>query len=297
MPADGASFSCLAPHPTKPLLASGCDSGGWRVWALPGGEQLLAGEGHRSWVSACAFRPGGVAQLASGGGDGAVKLWDLSARACVATMGGERGSAGAVWALGWEDGAGCLLASACLDRCCRVWDAGTAKLLTTLRGHADSCNDCAWQGGGGSALATACGDRAVRVWDVRQGRPACTLQDHPAAVNCLAWAPLTEAGSGGCAQLASADSEGQLRVWDLRAGTVVHSLALGSAVNRLAWDPSSGLLAAACDDGALRLVDARSGALLASLRGHTGPVQAVAFAAGTLVSAGADGAKLWAGSG
>jgi len=238
-----------------------------------------------------------VAQLATGGGDGAVKLWDLNARACVATLGGERGSASAVWALGFQDddgGAACLLASACLDRCCRVWDAVTAKLLTTLRGHADSCNDCAWQGGGGSALATACGDRAVRVWDVRQGRPACTLQDHLAAVNCLAWAPLSQVAACGGAQLVTADSEGQLRMWDLRAGSTVHSLALGSAVNRLAWDASTGMLAAACEDGALRLVDARSGTLLAALRSHSGPVQAVVYAAGSLVSACADGAKVWA---
>jgi len=215
---DGASFSCLAAHPSKPLLASGSDAGGWRLCALPGGELLLAGEGHRSWVSACAFRPGASPhQLATGGGDGAVRLWDLGGRECVATMGEERGPAGAVWALHFRDdgggGGASLLAAASLDRCCRVWDATAARMLTTLRGHADSVNDCAWQGGGGGALATACGDRVVRAWDVRQGRPACMLQGHPAAVNALAWAPARCS-----AQLASADADGHVQLWDLRTG-------------------------------------------------------------------------------
>jgi hypothetical protein len=47
------------------MAAAGCDDASWSLLALPGGERVLQGEGHREWVAAVAFHPAG-GQLASG---------------------------------------------------------------------------------------------------------------------------------------------------------------------------------------------------------------------------------------
>ena len=75
----------LSLHPTKNILATGSDDHTWRLWAVPGGELLMTGEGHEDWVSEVRFHPSGDL-LASCGGDGVVKVWDFAKMSSVLSL-------------------------------------------------------------------------------------------------------------------------------------------------------------------------------------------------------------------
>ena len=286
-----SSVAAVAIHPTKPVCATGCDDTTWGLWALPGGERLMCGEGHDQWVSTVAFHPGG-GQLASGSGDGTVKLWSLGQRKCVATLGGESKGA-AVWSVAYHDG-GATVAAACLDKHARLWDLATGKCVLTLRGHGDSVNDVAWQPFG-SGIATAGSDRSLIVWDTRTGLPSLTLSGHTAGVHSLAWALAADV-------LASCDGDGTLRLWDVRTGGATATCSTGTAaLNRVAFERSGALLAAGSDDGSIKCVAVAPATATplrveATLKGHTEAVQAVAWdpRGEFLLSGSSDGTlRLW----
>jgi WD40 repeat protein len=67
------SVAALALHPSKPILVTASDDKSWNMWALPGGELIMCGEGHRDWVAGVDFHPSGTS-LASGSGDATVKV-------------------------------------------------------------------------------------------------------------------------------------------------------------------------------------------------------------------------------
>ncbi len=233
------SVSCVALHPTKPVAAAGCDDATWSLLALPRGERLLHGEGHKDWVAGVAFHPAGT-QLASASGDGSLKLWELASRRCVATL-GDRGAA-PVWAVAYHDG-GAFLASASLDQTARVWDVAAGRCRATLRGHVDSVNGCAWQPYA-NALATASSDKTLSLWDARTGLCTQTLYGHTNSVNACAWALRGDV-------LASCDADGVARLWDVRMAAELLAIQLGPhPANKLALDRAGKVLAVASDDGA-----------------------------------------------
>lgn len=51
------AISRLALHPRKQILATSSDDNTWKMWAVPGGDIIMTGEGHTDWVSECDFHP------------------------------------------------------------------------------------------------------------------------------------------------------------------------------------------------------------------------------------------------
>ena len=272
------SVSCIALHPTKPMAAAGCDDASWSLMAMPRGERILAGEGHSDWVAGVAFSPSG-GQLASAGGDGAVKLWDLAARRCVATLSDH---AGPVWAVDYHH-AGGFLASGSMDGSARLWDVAAGRCKLALRGHADSVNSVAWQPFA-NAVATASSDKTLSLWDARTGLCTQSLYGHSNSVNALTWALRGDT-------LASCDADGDVKLWDVRMAAELLTVRLGPhPANKVAMDRSGRVLAVASDDGKVKCVATADGTLIAELVGHADAVHAVVFdpAGEFLLSAGAD---------
>jgi WD40 repeat protein len=157
---------------------------GWDLWLWDAhtGEQLRALEGHGYGenclvgqtddgsearfpeVHCAAFSPDGGA-LASGGADGAVRLWDaqtgeqLSAPRCHGSE---------VRCVAFSPGGGAL-ASGGDNGAVRLWDAQTGEQLRALEGHSASVRCVAFSPDGG-ALASGGKDGAVRLWDVETGQ-------------------------------------------------------------------------------------------------------------------------------
>ena len=72
------SVSDIAIHPKKPVIATASDDTTWKLWSIPNGDLIMAGEGHKDWVAGPSFHPQGT-HIAMASGDSTVKLWDFKA--------------------------------------------------------------------------------------------------------------------------------------------------------------------------------------------------------------------------
>jgi WD40 repeat protein len=69
-----------------------------------------------------------------------------------------------------------------------IWDASTARELSTLRGHQDYVLSVAWSPDS-SKLATASWDRTAKVWYVDAGHELLILRGHKNSVWGVTWSP------------------------------------------------------------------------------------------------------------
>jgi len=126
--------------------------------------------GHEEGVTALAWHPeGGI--LASGGMQGAVRLWHVDAgfrRQIIAEQAGV-----AVYAVAFN-GDGSLLAVGFEDGVVRLWDMSNGDEIARLDGHVDAVNDIAFNPAD-TMLASSSNDETVRFWDLETGRQVAVL--------------------------------------------------------------------------------------------------------------------------
>lgn len=272
------TVSALAAHPTRPLVASASDDGTWRMWNIPSGELIMTGAGHGDWVADVAFHPHGT-HLASSSGDGRIMVWDFVNKKRSAVLSDHTQVA---WGVDFHY-TGDFIASGSMDQTAKVWDLTTGKCRQTLRGHVDSINAITFQPFS-SNLVTASGDKTLSLWDARSGHQIHMFVGHENALNDAAFSLRGDT-------IASCDADGVVKLWDLRMVAERASYQLGdAAVNKVSWDRSSSIVAAACDDKMVHIIHAVEAKVLGAMRGHDDHVQACVFdATGTfLISAGSD---------
>jgi hypothetical protein len=178
------------------------------AWQAPAAPQ------HDGDVLALAWSPDGRL-LASGGVEGAVKVWDARTGALLHRCQGHRGR---VSALAWSpDGA--LLASGSGDTLVRLWSPRTGQLVRELRGHEAWVLAVAFSGDG-QRLASASYDETARLWDVASGREVRRFSGHEDAVSGVALSP-----DGGT--LVTVGFDGSLRTWAAASGQRRNLLRLG----------------------------------------------------------------------
>ena len=293
--AHGTSVSAVAFHPTAGIAVTASDDATWKAWTVDAVPQkgaptarparadlLMTGTGHSSWLSDAEFKPSGDA-IATSSGDGAVKIWSISAlmnsqqqggqsqqqsrsdasrgppsayvggggEACITLV--DHGHTQTAWGVSWHC-SGDYLCSGGMDHTARLWDVGgsssTGRVITTLRGHLDSVNAVAFQPVS-AAVATASGDKTVSLWDTRTGMCVQTFFGHANSVSDVVFALQGDV-------LASCDADGVIREWDTRMvaerGCVQACIC---PVNALSYDRSGRVLAAACEDGIVRILQHR----------------------------------------
>jgi WD40 repeat protein len=114
----------------------------------------------------------------------------------------------------------------------KLWDAGSGKVLQTLKGHESCVNGVAFSRDG-KTLASASRDKTVKLWDAGSGKVLQTLKGHESCVNGVAF-------SRDGKTLASASDDRMVKLWDTGSGKALQTLkgdsnnSLNSVLNRSA---------------------------------------------------------------
>jgi tRNA A-37 threonylcarbamoyl transferase component Bud32 len=157
--------------------------------------------------------------------------------------------------------------------------------IRTLNTHAGAVHSLAFSPDG-AQLTSGNSDGTVKVWELSSGRELRTLKGDPKPVRSDAYSP------DGAWRVTSAGSQGKL--WHTGSGQEVRTF---PDTWSAAFSPDGAQLATGSTNyGTVTFWDTGSGRALRSVKGHTGPVMAVAFSPdGTrLASAGVDQTvKLW----
>jgi WD40 repeat protein len=290
---EGHSAPVFAVCAVGDLVVTGSEDRLIKLWNARG-ECVATLDGHKGWVKAlaclpdCAFLPSGA--FASAANDGVLKVWDVAARRCAATLTGHEGPVFALCAMGAGG-----LASGGRDKSVRVWDPSAQKCVAKLTGHRASVGAVASLGD--AVLASGSADHEIRIWNVVTRSCTTILKGHEGSVRSLA-----AVGS----VLVSAGGDKSIRVWDLASGAcaarmdghrnAVNALVVMPGGKELVSGGGDGMFEGGTDDTALRLWDLASRSCSAVLRAHGGAVTALAVTGdGRLVSSSEDrSARTWA---
>ena len=167
---------------TYDKIAIGDWSGKIQLWDITTGKKLPALRGHadlppkpfpsrlppsplqyRKQVLALAFSPDGT-QLASGGKDNTVRLWNnISAKEPMVLQ----------KHTGWTNVVafspdGKILASGSTDKTVQLWNTDTGDSIATLTGHLNGINALAFSPNG-ATLASGSTDGTIRFWNIKTG--------------------------------------------------------------------------------------------------------------------------------
>src|SRR5205823_4825283 len=121
----------IAFAPDMQTVACGLQSGAIAVHRIATGENVYADRGHEDMVMAVAVSPDG-ATVATGGGEGVVRLWDRTTAKEIRRVDAE--DSNGIRSLSWSpDGKQLAAASGLLKVV--VWEVATGRILHRLQGR------------------------------------------------------------------------------------------------------------------------------------------------------------------
>ncbi|KAL3492213.1 WD40-repeat-containing domain protein [Aspergillus germanicus] len=247
----GEGYEDRSPTPVPPPPPPKPDSVDYR-------EKFLL-RGHLRGVSAVRFSPD-AGMIASGGADGAIKVWDTSTGKLIHTF---EGHLAGVSTISWApDGA--TIASGSDDKTIRLWNVLTGKAhRTPFLGHHNYVYSIAFSPKG-NMLASGSYDEAVFLWDVRSARVMKSLPAHSDPVSGIdvVWDGTL---------IASCATDGLIRIWDTATGQCLRTLVHedNPPVTAVKFSPNGKYVLAWTLDDCVRLWDYVEGRCLKTYQGHT----------------------------
>ncbi|MCU0242943.1 MAG: hypothetical protein MUF51_11035 [Vicinamibacteria bacterium] len=197
-------------------------------------------EGHSDPVLTVAVSPDG-GQIASGGMDGTLRLWDRASQQCLSIF---RGHEEAVTSVAFTPD-GRFAVSASWDGILRVWDIDKKECALALDGEVGSLSTVAITPDG-RQLAAAGQDGVIQIWDLKAQRIAKTFKGHIGEVAHLAYSPDGRF-------LASAGRDKTVRLWDVAAGRTARHIDLTAAALAATFTPTGNDLVIGCADRAVHV--------------------------------------------
>ncbi|MFL5822583.1 MAG: toll/interleukin-1 receptor domain-containing protein [Solirubrobacteraceae bacterium] len=264
-------------------VATVSDDGTAAIWSSRTHRRVHLLRGHLGDVRQEAFSPDSH-RLLTAGHDGTARIWDVGSGRALGALHGPPGATLAAFVPHAT-----LIATANVDRSLRVWsDAGS--LLHVVRPHAGVIYALAVSPSG-RLVATAQEDGTARLWSLPGTRPAGVLHGSDKALSQVAFSPDGR-------RLATGGDDGTTRLWTPSGHQTAALHAPGLGVSGLAFSPSGDEIVTANLglSNAARLWNAFTGRSVAILRGHSAPINDVAFSGDgrLIVSASNDGtARVW----
>ena len=200
-----------------------------------GGRLVMNLTGHESYALTIAYSPDGRL-LASGSGDGAVRIWNtLTGEEAVAPL---QIDDGAVFSVAFSpDGLRILSGT---DRgAVHIWDIQMGRsVMSPLRGHSHRVCSVAFSPDG-RLIASGSADKSVRLWDAQTGQIIVVLTDHTDWVRSVVFSPVGHT-------LASGSDDCTVRRWNVRTGEPQGQPLRGAdgAVFPVAFSPDGQFIAA-----------------------------------------------------
>lgn len=205
---------CIKYSPHEAFLVSA--GHGITIWDSDSGSVLSSFAGHPSWIWDIAISHDGR-YLASCGGDGCVRLWDLSDIANVKQhrlLEGQTSRTRQIRSVAFSPLNGCL-ASAGDDHKAHLWDVETGCEYSADIEHDSQIWTIAFNPSG-HLLATAGEDRVIKLWQMPDD-PSCSpvlghqLSGHQKQVRAVSFSP-----NG--LLLATGGDDATVRIWEVSSG-------------------------------------------------------------------------------
>ncbi|MFZ4816630.1 MAG: TIR domain-containing protein, partial [Phototrophicaceae bacterium] len=256
--------SDIALNQAETRLLAAADDGSVVIWNLAENRADLTLVGHEGAVRSVAWIEGET-QVASGGRDGLIRLWDATNGDLLQTL-----NAHAVVIHAEQFAAGSLT-SVANDGQVTVWDLSTGEAQATYRiREGELVTSVAFSDDGRFALM-GFDDTALLYWDVETEEVVHSLSGHEGQVDALDIAPAGDRAISGA-------RDNLVIFWDLSTGEALHRRA--DHVNQIiavTFDHTGRWAASGSWDSKIILWDSRTGDAFWNYSGHTNGVSAVAF--------------------
>ncbi|KAE8148061.1 WD40-repeat-containing domain protein [Aspergillus avenaceus] len=214
--------------------------------------------GHLRGVSTVRFSPD-ASKIASGGADGAVKVWDTLTGRLVHTF---EGHLAGISTISWSpDGA--IIASGSDDKTIRLWNVLTGKAHPIpFVGHHNYVYQIAFSPKG-NMLVSGSYDEAVFLWDVRS---ATVMRSLPAHSDPVGGIDVVWDGT----LIASCATDGLIRIWDTATGQCLRTLVHedNPPVTSVKFSPNGKFVLAWSLDDCVRLWNYVEGRCIKTYQGH-----------------------------
>ncbi len=164
----------------------GSDGADLTLWNVSTGQEIRTLKGHTGGVAPVAAFSPDCRQLAFGGRDKTVRVWDVTAwRETLVLKGHSQILSGAAFS---PDGR--CLATASGDKMVKVWDAATGQEIRTLNPRRDLYVPVGLAFSPDSKRLAASGSTGtLEVWDTETGREVFTVTGHTDTAGSVAFSP------------------------------------------------------------------------------------------------------------
>jgi WD40 repeat protein len=287
---------------------------------------------HPLGVAAVDFGPAGKI-LATGDGDGTVRIWNTQSGALVRAYSAHTSANGLDVVAFSPDGK--TLATGGDDNAVRIWDVATGAAVTAVNTSLDRVSSIAFSPDGQSLAAAGIEQDMAEVWHLHnQAEPTLSFRLKRPIVSgtiAVAFSPdggrLATGGHGGTVQirkastgkvvrslpvkttevttvryspdgndLATAGNDGKIRLWKTASGSLNRIISTGGDLSAVVFSPDGKTIAGAGPSSRVSVWNLNSGKLVRILTGHRDSVTDLAFSRDgrTLATAGGDRTvRLW----
>ena len=265
-------------------------------------------------------------QIASGGRDNAVCLWDVLTGVSIHILEGHHDRIQSIV----FSPRGNQVASASWDKTVRVWDMETGECRFIWIGHTNIVMGVVYSPKGDRIASGSC-DSTIRLWDIETKTCPHILSGHKRPVTSITFSPdgdqlastsedmtvrLWNVATGECQHVFTGHTNSvsfvmyspsgdqvasygdhSVRLWDIERGACLRTLTgHNSSVRDIVYSPQGDLIASASDDRTVRIWDAETGVCRQTLTGHSNRITSVTFSPkGDRVASGSDDetVRLW----